>query len=372
MSLVALALLVFASDHHHPPVLVISEKGADARRQHMTALLGNAGIEFEFVDAFHVESGVVAEEDLHRTIGLGALVAAGVTRDAEHDPIGDSPGFKTDAELGCALSHAFALRLVSERQLSRALVLEDDVGFHTQVGLVGAGGEEEWQDAVGLVYDEFPEGHELVYLGWCLEHCERTELVSPHLWKPWRPLCTHSYIVTADGADKLLEDLLAVPRTLDHAFAGMVSSRKIAAYASSPALFMQLSDKFGSTNVARTVDVQKKLCLHEVAFNKGLQVMALGDMMEAHTQFTHAISFQPGATTLCFPLAFLSLLHFVSSYLPPSYTPPPSYPPPLYLIAQTSPQLYRTMASLWPCLQAARSSAGKTNQTRHLAGSMQR
>jgi GR25 family glycosyltransferase involved in LPS biosynthesis len=286
------ALLVFASNH--PPVFVISEKGADDRRQHMTTMLGNAGIEFEFIDAFHVENGMVADDDVARTVGLGSLVAAGVTRDAPHNPIGDGPGFKTDAELGCALSHAFTLRLINERQLSRALVLEDDVGLHTQDGLADGGGEEDWHTVAGLVYDEFPRDHELVYLGWCLEHCEKTDVVSPHLWKPFRPLCTHSYIITSNGAAKLLKELEDAPRTIDHAFAGLVSNKRIAAYASSPALFVQQSDKFGSTNVARTVDVQKEFCLHGVAFNKGLQHLAQGDTMDAHTQFTHALSFQPG------------------------------------------------------------------------------
>ncbi len=117
---------------HALPIFVISLKRRTDRLQHMQALLGARGLDAEFVEA--VDGTVLTLEQRARYDRRRALAVYG----AEMNP----------AEIGCHLSHLKVYRLIVERGLETALVLEDDIDcdadFAELLGSVLARPQPEW------------------------------------------------------------------------------------------------------------------------------------------------------------------------------------------------------------------------------------
>lgn len=97
-----------------PPIFVISLARSVERRDHISRQLTTLGLQWEFVDAL---DGVALPPEAAR-LAAGAHV------------LEVRPGLwrrLTPGEVGCALSHQLCYRLLLERGLPMALVLEDDV-----------------------------------------------------------------------------------------------------------------------------------------------------------------------------------------------------------------------------------------------------
>ena len=95
------------------PILVISLPDCTDRRERIARHLNDLSLPFEFLDAVDGRHGLPAECEplVDRESRRGSRAA-------------DGP--MTDAEFACALSHIQACRQVLERNLSHALILEDD------------------------------------------------------------------------------------------------------------------------------------------------------------------------------------------------------------------------------------------------------
>ena len=93
------------------PIFVISLPDSTDRRETITARLDALSLPFEFVDAVDGRHGIPEEceplVDRKRSAGRGA-------------------GPMVDAEFACSLSHIQTCRIVVERGLTHALILEDD------------------------------------------------------------------------------------------------------------------------------------------------------------------------------------------------------------------------------------------------------
>ncbi|MFN6954177.1 MAG: glycosyltransferase family 25 protein [Acetobacteraceae bacterium] len=96
---------------HNWPVLVLSLPDCVARRAPLLAQLADAGIPHEVVPALDGRAGLPAEAE------------ARIDRQAAQRRMGRP---LRDAEFACALSHLGIYRLIAERGLSGAVILEDD------------------------------------------------------------------------------------------------------------------------------------------------------------------------------------------------------------------------------------------------------
>jgi hypothetical protein len=167
--------------------LVISLPNAHDRRKHMNAFLSDSGLlpNYTVIDAFGIKEGKLSNpEDAKRLDDrlLKMLEEGVVTVD---DQIGNTPGFKTDGELGIALSQATALmRVVNAPSDANqyTIIFEDDVGLYLDGQAVGdvAGNPEklaEWSGIVSSVVSSAKKNADwdVLFLGYCLEYCEQTE-----------------------------------------------------------------------------------------------------------------------------------------------------------------------------------------------------
>jgi hypothetical protein len=184
-----------------PNALVISLRSAKEKREHISLVFKACDIPFEFVDAFEAKGGKLLHAADQRRIeeaGLGGLLEGTMAEnsysDGDQPDLGDERGFKTDGELAIALSHAYVLYKIGSGAAGCVLVCEDDVVplvSGVVVGSKDAGQIAVWQETVKSVIQAMPATWEVYYFGWCLEHCDKVQGLSPHVIEAQRPLCTH-------------------------------------------------------------------------------------------------------------------------------------------------------------------------------------
>ena len=111
-------------------------------------------------------------------------------------------------ELGCALSHIAAYRLIVERRISCALILEDDVWLNPNVPQL--------MDAIERRFG--PEDRSVILLTWVAAASRRR---GEFLWSTYyvadvkSAWCTHGYVVTRAAAEALIDALYPVSHLAD-------------------------------------------------------------------------------------------------------------------------------------------------------------
>jgi GR25 family glycosyltransferase involved in LPS biosynthesis len=96
-------------------------------------------------------------------------------------------------QIGCMLSHFKVLKHIIDHNIELATVFEDDVCFHP-----------EWKTLYNIYYNSTPE-YDMIFLGNQLDIIDRDHSNSVVIEATY---CTHAYIITLEGARKLLEGLL--------------------------------------------------------------------------------------------------------------------------------------------------------------------
>lgn len=108
-----------------------------------------------------------------------------------------SPG-----EVGCLLSHVYLWeRVATDPNLHRVVIFEDDARTHMDIITI--------QGLINDLYDYFRinniEEPDMLYLGKALDACTRYEQVWNNVYRSYHPLCLHAYLITKQGAQKLLQ-----------------------------------------------------------------------------------------------------------------------------------------------------------------------
>lgn len=112
--------------------------------------------------------------------------------------LSDDESFNTHiGEQGCALSHLSLWKSIIQNQLPLCVVFEDDVCFHTN-----------WNTLAKQYWDETPKDFDILYLGSQILSESNDCIVQTPLY------CTHAYVITLEGAQKLYNHAIHHPRGL--------------------------------------------------------------------------------------------------------------------------------------------------------------
>lgn len=102
--------------------------------------------------------------------------------------------------VGCLLSHLSVLQKIVTENIPAAVIFEDDVLFHSQ-----------WNALAPQYYQVTPKETDMIYMG---HHCGNA---IPHLAVYRIPVyCTHAYVVTLQGAQRLYDILTRYPSNFTH------------------------------------------------------------------------------------------------------------------------------------------------------------
>jgi GR25 family glycosyltransferase involved in LPS biosynthesis len=107
-----------------------------------------------------------------------------------------SPGFITQkGHQGCMLSHLLIWNKVIKENIERIIIFEDDIRFHT-----------EWHNYINDYIKNTPVNFDILYLGSeMLQHSSQDVTTIP-------VVCFHAYMITLNGAKRLLNLILTCER----------------------------------------------------------------------------------------------------------------------------------------------------------------
>lgn len=134
-------------------------------------------------------------------------------------------------QAGCLLSHITLWRNIINKDKDHVLVLEDDVYIKSI-----------FKDFIKS-HVKYPENFDIIFLGHCFEsEGEKAESVLNYrLHKSVCPRCTHGYIVSKKGAEKLLNyfDNNKVDLPIDEILCRIIHEKKLNSYSLYPTIINQ-------------------------------------------------------------------------------------------------------------------------------------
>ncbi len=103
-------------------------------------------------------------------------------------------------EIGCFLSHVSLWKMLVESDMKRILIFEDDAKTFLPL--------EKVRVMIDDLYNYFDlnniEEPDILYLGKSHDECSRYEKIMGDVYRNFKPLGLHAYIITSQGAEKLL------------------------------------------------------------------------------------------------------------------------------------------------------------------------
>ena len=167
--------------------------------------------------------------------------------------------FMPKSAIGCAISHIMLWEKLLASSDEKMLILEDDVIFAQK--------PEEFKYFLGKSLENVPSDFDLLYLGcfFCspkknkfsklyhpISYNKKYEVVNEFINKPKIIFATHAYIISRNGADKLLRYLKQKIAThIDFSIQQISNKGNIIAYVTNPILIYQTSnDNAISTNTS--------------------------------------------------------------------------------------------------------------------------
>lgn len=178
-------------NHQAIPIFVISLERAPERRHAITSHLKSLGLEYEVVNA--VDGKKLSEKQISEVVREGLSYDCGV--------------------VGCYLSHIMVYKIIVERNISTALILEDDAMLNSNIVQMLRS---------GLSYVEFD---------YCLLDCDNKSEKSAVFFDPDSekmltpgfpvyetnigPSLLHAYLMTNTGARKRLECAFPIVKPVD-------------------------------------------------------------------------------------------------------------------------------------------------------------
>ena len=106
--------------------------------------------------------------------------------------------------VGVWLSHWVCWQLVAHGNLAHALILEDDAQFAP-----------DWKVRVNQALEDVPQDFDWLFIGSCCANRAGNQLVKGEVWDVRYPMCFQAYIVSKEGAKKLLKTQRKVYAPID-------------------------------------------------------------------------------------------------------------------------------------------------------------
>jgi len=100
-----------------------------------------------------------------------------------------------NGQKGCLFSHLKLYKHIITNKIPICTIFEDDVHFHP-----------DWKKLSSKYYDNTPKNFDIIFIGNQLDECKNN--INVPLINTLSTFCTHAYIITYQGAQKLLKYLL--------------------------------------------------------------------------------------------------------------------------------------------------------------------
>lgn len=104
----------------------------------------------------------------------------------------------SEGEIGCFLSHLLIYYIASKHKNKNqyTLIFEDDINTFINEESINKN-----------INDAISHNTNMIYLGKCLEICEKVTKISENIYYGHKPLCLHAYLIKNSFAKKIIEGL---------------------------------------------------------------------------------------------------------------------------------------------------------------------
>tara|TARA_B110000211_G_C14033559_1_gene533351 strand:- start:460 stop:1299 length:840 start_codon:yes stop_codon:yes gene_type:complete len=131
-------------------------------------------------------------------------------------------------EVAVFLGHVSILKKFLKSDNKYALIFEDDIFLPKKVEE-----QKEMGEKIKHLIQNIPKKADMVYFGYCFEDCKKAKPYkeNPDLFShAISPVCLHSYLVSREGARKLLELIIPLTQGIDVAVLYLIQQKKINAF----------------------------------------------------------------------------------------------------------------------------------------------
>ncbi len=134
-------------------------------------------------------------------------------------------------EIGCMLSHIKLFeKLMADEVYDQYIIFEDDARTHMNGNDV--------KKSISDLFKNIKNTPDILYLGKALDYCMEYKKVWKNVYKPKRPLCNHAYLISKNGAAKILNKK-PFKLAIDNEIANLIYNEKINALAYHPSIYFQ-------------------------------------------------------------------------------------------------------------------------------------
>ncbi|CAG8551876.1 3627_t:CDS:1 [Dentiscutata erythropus] len=143
----------------------------------------------------------------------------------------------------CYLSHYMIYKLIIDKGLNNALILEDGVDFETNITAI-----------MTDIHRNLPDSWDTLYIGHCFEGMGKpvgNSSFANGLYESVNPGCKHAYAVSNSGARKLVEKLdpMKPQGAIDYAILARIMNKEITSYSVHPPPIIQWKSEDESSDI---------------------------------------------------------------------------------------------------------------------------
>lgn len=175
------------------------------------------------------------------------------------------PEYLSPGEYGCLISHKTLWeRVANDDTLNKVIIFEDDADISDKlIDNMGKAAQLIKHYVTKYSYDIF-------YLGKCLDRCDMHISQGQGVVRSFKPLCAHAYVITKQGAKKLLEQLETdeFRHTSDVLINLAIKNQNMLVYAAHPSIFNQNTSSFDSnmrSKLSMMILNTKECCIPQCA-----------------------------------------------------------------------------------------------------------
>lgn len=137
--------------------------------------------------------------------------------------------FKNNNEIACSLSHLTVISNFLSSGKNSMCVFEDDIQFNP-----------DHYTQIKKVMEEIPVDYEYINLSRCWAHCHSQVNVSESVAITKHSMCSSAYIITRQGANKIIKNAYPIKYPVDIYFSNLMENPiNLQFYSSNPRIFTQ-------------------------------------------------------------------------------------------------------------------------------------
>ena len=140
-----------------------------------------------------------------------------------------------NGRIACHMSHLKTMRMFLDTREDMCVIFEDDI--YTRFSK-----EEIWRIAASLERDIQTKRvpWDIIYLSKCWDKCDTMKKIGTHLYTSPAPVCRHAYVVTRQGAQKIIDGTSHMHKLPgDEMYRKMIKDGTLLALSCAPQLFWQ-------------------------------------------------------------------------------------------------------------------------------------